>query len=127
LNLTVLGVLFEHQEARDDVQEWLHAMPSSRYSRMAVGVARSTARGTRTCDHQHRQRVQECLLPVTGAQASAQQGVVSDQQHHRNKDGTHAVNATLYRRFLGLRRLDHTNDARERGLRAHRSGFHQQQ
>ncbi|PZO21532.1 Fic family protein [Hydrogenophaga sp.] len=35
LNLTVLGALFEHQEARDGVQEWLHAMPSSRYSRMA--------------------------------------------------------------------------------------------
>lgn len=103
------------------------ALLSNGCGRRNVHGTRHAARGTRTCDHQHRQRVQEYLLPVTGAQAPAQQGVVSDQQHHRNKDGTHAVNATLYRRFLGLRRLDHTNDARERGLRAHRSGFHQQQ
>ena len=35
LNLGVLGALFEHQEARDAVQQWLREMPSSKYSRMA--------------------------------------------------------------------------------------------
>lgn len=39
LNLTVLGALFEREEALAAVQEWLHEKPSSRYSRTAGHLA----------------------------------------------------------------------------------------
>ncbi|MDP1692067.1 MAG: hypothetical protein Q8L49_09010 [Burkholderiaceae bacterium] len=39
LNLSVLGALFDHQEALQAVQNWLDDKPSSKYSRMAGHLA----------------------------------------------------------------------------------------
>jgi hypothetical protein len=39
LNLSVLGALFDHEEARQAVQNWLDDKPSSKYARMAGHLA----------------------------------------------------------------------------------------
>ena len=76
---------------------------------------------------QHRDRVQQRLLPVAAGESPAQQGHQRDDQHHRHKHLAHLIHQTLDRCFGSLRVFHHADDARQRGFRTHRQGFHQQQ
>ena len=67
---------------------------------------------TRAGDHEHRHRVEQCVLPISRRKTPSEQSHGGDGEHGGHEDGAHLVDEPLDRRLFRLRVLDKLDDVR---------------